>query len=83
MNLNGTGKYVFLHLSPPVLDFGDVVVGSTKEIILNVFNTSEVLAKVYINVIEDCVQYSFSPTFKVEIVESSIRPNKHLSVKVW
>jgi hypothetical protein len=83
MNLAGTGKYVFLHVSPSILDFGDVVVGSAKEITFDICNTSEVLAKVYINVIDDFQQEFFPPVFKVELVESSIQPNNHLAIKVW
>lgn len=81
MNINGTGKYAFFQINPMVLNFGDVVVGSTQQMVFSIVNTSKVVAKIHIDVIEDCMQPS-SAVFTVDLTEALIQPNEHLPVKV-
>ncbi|MCO5553418.1 hypothetical protein L7F22_006939 [Adiantum nelumboides] len=81
MNVNGTGRYTSFHINPSILDFGDVVVGSAKQLTFSILNTSNVVAKICLDLVEDCIHPS-SAVFKLDLIEASILPNEQLSVKV-
>ncbi|KAI5068243.1 hypothetical protein GOP47_0016588 [Adiantum capillus-veneris] len=81
MSVNGTGKYTCFQINPSILDFGDVVVGSAQELTFSILNTSNVIANICVDVVEDCI-HPCAAVFKLDLTEASILPNEHFSVKV-
>ncbi|MCO5574465.1 hypothetical protein L7F22_028250 [Adiantum nelumboides] len=73
-------RYTSFQINPSILDFGDVVVGSAKQLTFSILNTSNVVAKVCLDLVGDCIHPS-SAVFKLDLIEASILPNEQLSVK--
>eukprot|EP01018_Ginkgo_biloba_P029313 Gb_05147 [translate_table: standard] len=81
MELSGVGKYAFLLLSNSSLEFGDVLVGSSRELELVISNTSEVIAKITLRRTEGNKDPD-DAVFFVNASEAMIHPKASVTIKV-
>lgn len=81
MKMKGIGKYSFLAVATPLLEFGEIINRTTKELTIVVSNISIVPAKFYVKKVDNPLHIS-DCNFTIIPMTGVIKANKSFTFKV-